>query len=171
MRVIVFGILSVFLLAVPASAQVLWQNVSVGMTADQIRAAQPAVAVPTERSTLHSGAICELQLRGYEVQGDSFDVCFFLQDHRLIQVMMSAQRASRSAFDSFAALLRARYGREVSPNAAPCRIVSADFTSCGIDWLLPSGVNVSLNFLAVRGTEDLLKINYQVRLRREGDRL
>ena len=171
MRFIVYGILSAILWMTPATAQVLWQNVSVGMSADQIRSAQPSVSAPTERSTLHNGAVCELELRGYQVQGDGFDVCFFLQDHRLIQVMMSSQRPSRSAFDSFAVLLRARYGTEVSPNVDPCRIVSADFTSCGIDWLLPSGVNVSLSFLAVRGTEDLLKINYQVRLRREGDRL
>lgn len=77
-----------------ASAHVLWQNVEVGMTPDEVRAAQPEARAPARVTTLASGARCELQLRAYEVGGQIFDVCFFMTDGRLSQVTMTAREAS-----------------------------------------------------------------------------
>lgn len=68
-----------------APAQTLWQNTAVGMTADQIRAAQPSARLPAVRGTLRGGATCELEVGGYEVSGERFDVCFFLRDGSLSQ--------------------------------------------------------------------------------------
>lgn len=158
------------LLSAPVSAQILWQNVRVGMTLDQVRAAQPGATRPAEPETFDEGTACELQITGYAVQGDTYRVCFFLHENSLVQVMLTADRASRAQFDSTAVLLRGRYGAEMNPGPDPCHMIG-DSATCTLDWLLPSGVNVSLLYMDIGGSHGLMNINYQVRIRRESNRL
>ncbi|HYG29977.1 MAG TPA: hypothetical protein VD887_07165 [Allosphingosinicella sp.] len=158
-------------IAAEASAQVLWQNVRYGMTPEEVQAAQPGARRPDRPPTLFRGAaVCELQIPGYEVDRLQFDVCFFIQNGRLIQVMMTATQPSEAAFRSMSELLQARYGAAMADAGEPCRRVGS-LRICERDWLLENGTNVGILYIDVMGRAPVLNINYQVRLRDESRRL
>ena len=159
------------LLSATASvAQTLWQNTNVGMTADQIRRAQPSAQVPSRAQTLHGGAVCGLELPDYEVGSDHFRVCFFMKDGRLAQVTMTSTEPSIPAYDALSVMLRARYGNELSASSQPCAR-GRGLTVCTMEWLLDTGVNVSLLYSDVNGRLQILNVVYQTRLRDARDRL
>jgi hypothetical protein len=169
LRLLLFAVVAAA--APSANAQTLWQNVTVGMSGADIQRAQPSARPPRERSTLaHGSAVCELQIQDYEVASRTFDVCFYMTGGRLVQVMLTADDPSQALFSTLADLLRARYGRELSPNSQPCRVDRLS-TSCRLDWLLDSGVNVSVVFMEIGGPPGILNINYQTRIRDESERL
>ena len=155
-----------------AAAQVLWQNIEAGMTAAEIRRAQPHASVVTgAKETLRGGwASCELSVRSYEVQGHNFSVCFFMREGKLIQVMMRSGAPSIVAFRSLGDLLRAKYGQELSPAPDPCRRIGS-MNMCELKWLLPSGVNVSAIYMDIGGRGPVFNINYRTAMREESSKL
>lgn len=160
-----FFLLFLLLVPSPALAQVIWENVRAGMTAAQIRAAQPAARVPRERGRLHNTvndrvAICELQIRGSEVAGQMFDTCFYLYAGRLVQVMMTARNPSRALAGTLAAHLRSRYGAELEKDEDPCPPAGL-LTMCEWNWRVAGGSEVNITYADVEGEAAALNINYR----------
>ncbi|HVQ08801.1 MAG TPA: hypothetical protein VMS43_10245 [Allosphingosinicella sp.] len=136
-----------------------------GMTVAQIRAAQPAARVPRVRGTLHNMvnervAICELEIRGSELAGQVFDTCFYLYAGRLVQVMMTARRASRALAGTLAAHLRSRHGAELAEGRDPCPPAEL-LTVCEWDWRVAGGAEVNITYADVEGEGAVLNINYR----------
>lgn len=156
--------LALLLLFLPsfASAQVLWQNLSVGMSPSQVAAAQPEAVRPSKPDTLHGGASCDLSIRSIEVGSENYNVCFFFKNQRLVQVTLNAlETAYESQFRGVVTLLRAKYGQELS--------LTRGIVGFEADWKLPNGVNVSVVFINKYG--NLLNINYQVRMAADASKL
>lgn len=148
--------------ASPASSQELWQNVRVGMSAEEVSRAQPDARPPAKPDTLKGGAVCALQLAAIAIDGHDYRACFFFLDQRLVQVMLSALgEPSEPQFRSIVTLLRSKYGPELS--------LERTALGYGADWMTPNGVNVSVTFMNRYG--NLLNINYQVRMASEREKL
>lgn len=163
------ALLGAVTLATPAGSQVLWQNVSSGMTIAQIKAAQPSAVASDKPERLASGAQCELRISDYDISAKTYRVCFYMLGGKLSQITMSANEPSQVAFRTITDLLRAKYGTELSPKPNPC--TSGFMATCEVTWLLPTGVNVEVLFLQVGRTDPLLNVVYQTRMKSESNKL
>lgn len=153
-------LLAVMIGFLPATthAQVLWQNVAVGMTPDEVLKAQPTSRRAPSPEHLGNGATCDVSIPDYAIASDTYRACFFFDGGKLIQVMLTAEgEPSEAQFRSIVTLLRAKYGKELS----------LERTSLGLDadWLIASGVNISVLYYGKYG--NILNINYQVRMARD----
>jgi hypothetical protein len=162
LRLLPFVLAMPLLVASPAVGQTLWQNVDSGMTAAQVRQAQPTAATPAKVEKLASGATCNLAIDQLSIDGAPYNVCFYFLDERLVQIMMSASGSpSRGQYMGIVSLLRAKYGAELSSE----KTVLGHET----DWLLPSNVNISVVYFSEVGP--LLNVVYQTRMADERDKL
>jgi hypothetical protein len=154
----------------PLMAQALWQDARTGMTEAEIRKAFPTAETPAEIGTLADGAACKLQISNFAVDSTPFDVCFFMKSGQLSQVTLKSSSPSMASFRTMTALLRARYGAELSSENAEC-LPKRSLTLCKMEWLLDSGVNVNIVYLDVGGRNPLININYQTRVKAESSKL
>jgi len=152
-----------------AMASTLWQNTESGMSPGQVKSAFPLAAPPMKPSTLKGGAVCELALENYEIGGDTYRVCFFFVDHKLTQVMLSANEPNQPMFRSVVDLLRSKYGSELGAGKELCR--PGLLLVCGADWALKTGTNVGVTFMQVGGSAPIMNINYQTRMANEASKL
>lgn len=145
-----------------ASAQVLWQNVSVGMGKDEVARAQPSAVVDPKPDHLGDGASCDLKIPSLEIASNPYKVCFFFKGSKLVQVTLNALgEPSEAQYRSITTLLRAKYGQELSSGTNALGFEA--------NWLAPDGVNISVIFFNKYGA--LLNINYQVRIVSESGKL
>ena len=155
------GLLSV---ASPGAAQTLWQNVSYGMSVDEVRRAQPGVEPYESSDALVTGALCQLRMIGHREGGADFNVCFYMLDGALQQVTLQAASPSLELFESFFALLRTRYDQ--APNNERCPSPSY----CSLTWdPRDSEVHVSMVFVQMPRVPVTLLVNYQKRAAGTGE--
>ncbi|HEV7693148.1 MAG TPA: hypothetical protein VGO52_20105 [Hyphomonadaceae bacterium] len=150
------------LLCAEASAQALWQNVSVGMTSAEVSAAQPSAKPATKPDSLASGATCDLQIASTPIDAADYRVCFFFKNEKLTQVTLGALGTpSKGQFDGIVTLLRAKYGPELSQGP--------DSLGYRAEWKVSDAVNVSVIYIDKVGR--LMNIVYQTRLADERNKL
>jgi uncharacterized protein DUF4236 len=134
---------------------ILWQNVRYGMTRSELQQVQPSVQPPPTRDSLNNGAIAELELPHFDVDGVDCAVQFYFLNGRLCQVMINRSGdVNVGTAYAFLELMRTKYGPEKSLSEP-----SSDsmIPMLHADWLLPNGVNVAL----VWGKGVLLNLAYQ----------
>lgn len=140
----------------------LWQNVAYGMPLEEVRGARPDAVLNDDPQTLHDGARSELVIPEFELASHSYSVQFYLKQGRLTQVTISSNGEPTIAdFREVAAALRAKYGDELEYRESESSFSTAQ-------WLAPTGVNVSLAFLAAI---DCFNINFQLRLAETASKL
>ncbi len=145
------------------NAQTLWQNTTAGMTVQQVRAAQPEATTVAHPDQLYNGATCELKLKNYSVAANTYDVCFYFKDLRLIQVTLGfLGEPTRANYDDLVLLLTAKYG--------PPLHETPDSIGRSAYWILPGGANVALTYIDERSIP-LININYQLRVASESSKL
>lgn len=141
----------------PAAAQTLWQNVHFGMSIGDVRAAQPTANTQAVPSKMGNGATCELKISSTDVGTDTYNVCFFFKDEKLLQVTLSANDdPSQRQYETVIALLKSKYGNELSQ-----RRMALGYEA---DWLLPSGTSINVMFLDFGDSPNVLEVSYQTRL-------
>jgi hypothetical protein len=152
-------------------AQTLWRNSIFGMTKEQVITVVPEAApVAGKHGTLKTGAEELLRILGVEIVNEKFTASFFFKDQKLVQVMLSLENpksfvTTMIVFNALTDSLRAKYGQEISLRQAQTPYPNAEAI-----WL--SGrTNISVNADAVAETSVYLKVNYQVRITREADKL
>lgn len=155
--------------AQPTIAAPLWQNVGSGMTAAEIRKAQPAAIDNPKPETLKNGAKCELVIQSLAIGTDNYEVCFFILGGKLHQVTLGAQNPNRPMFESTVDLLRSKYGPELGAGQPLCR--SGMLTICEAKWMLKTGVNISALFMQVSNNDPLVNIVYQTRMAADASKL
>lgn len=154
-----------------AEAAPLWQNVESGMTAAQVRHAQPEAQPSSNPDPLGSGASCDLMIPSLSVGGGTFRVCFYMLHGRLDQVTLKALNPSHSMFESTVDLLRGKYGPELASGQPLCRWIGSAMEECSADWVLKSGTNVSALFMEIGGSDPLVNIVYQTRMAKDASKL
>lgn len=170
MKYLVFLCLA-FVVLECASAQALWKDTAYGMSLDEVRQRMPDAISPPESSALHSGAKCLLELEHVLVLGDAFSACFYFIDNRLQQVTLTHSNPDNFGvaaldFEKLLTALRAKYGKEVKSkksNATTYDIRGATWTSGKTD--------ISLNLIAVTGSDAILNIVYQTQVANNMDNL
>lgn len=96
----------------------LWQDLSAGMTEEEVRRAMPAVQpvrVPTIKMT--TGAESKLQVPGQQLEGKTFEATMFfiagkLSDVQLLHVAPVDAVKGRAAYNELLLALRAKHGQE-----------------------------------------------------------
>lgn len=145
--------------AAPAQAQLLWENVKAGMTAEEVRRAQPRAQVYDDADRLFNGARCLLRIGHYDFGGRSLTVCFYMLDGRLHQVTLKLRPAVESDFAALSALLRERYGPARQTADPIC--LREILESCRVEWTLPDGIELSILWGNLLAGDGYLNINYQ----------
>lgn len=141
------------------SGLTLWENLSVGMTPQEVLAAQPDARRSDTPSALANGATADLIIPHYSVGGEPHTLNFYFSNGGLVQVTATREGAADlSAAYRILAHLRAQYGPEhrlAEPeNASFLRKLEAE-------WIVGDAVNVGLVWI-----EDVcLNVNHQARLR------
>ena len=157
-----------------ADAQVLWQNVRFGMSPGEVRVAQPQ-AVAGSGEKLGSGSTCELSVPSYEVGSAIFRLCFYFVAHKLTEVQLEPVTPSEALFNKMSELLRARYGASLKDTEPPCQQFMEKqqliMTGCERGWLLPSGTDISVLYIATPRTPPVLNITYSIKTKTDSSRL
>lgn len=145
----------------PVKAQTLWQNVTYGMTVQEVLAKQPDATANAKPDHLHDGATCDLVLRQYKAATDNYRVCFFFLNKALTQVTMGFDgRPTKLDFDEAVLNLTAKYGQPLNQ--------SRTTLGWGADWKIEGDVNVTVFFLSE--LSPLMNIVYQKRLAADASR-
>jgi len=165
----VFTGLFVSFLSATAFAAPLWQNVESGMTASQVRLAQPDAQIDANPTRLGGGATCDLSIPSLDVGGDAYKVCFFMLDGKLLEVMLTALEPTQPMFDSTIELLRGKYGTELAGGHPLCTMIGI-MKNCEANWLLKSGVNISALLIKIDDMETM-NIVYQTRMAKDASKL
>lgn len=107
---------AVALAAAPAAAQPLWRNFQSGMTAEQVRAADPRVAANplAAKERLKDGAACELVIEAVEIDGRPFRSCFYFRAGKLAQISLGDRGATPQMFRG----IKTRLANENGPSFA-----------------------------------------------------
>lgn len=145
--------------AAAAQAQVLWQNVEAGMTADEVRRAQPRAVPYDDPSRLFNDARCLLRIQDYEFGGQRFNVCFYMLAGRLHQVTLKMKNTSEASFHALAAALRERHGNGTPDEAGLC--IQEILRTCRIQWPLGGGVRLHMGWYGLGADRGFLNVNYQ----------
>lgn len=154
--------------AADAQAQILWQNVERGMSAEEVRRAQPRAVPYEDPSALFNGARCLLRIEDYEFGGQRLTVCFYMLAGRLHQVTLKLKSANEAIFHSLAAELRERHGSETGAGAGLC--VQEILRTCRAEWPLPGGVRLHIGWYGLGADRGFLNVNYQASPSRESCR-
>lgn len=154
-----------------ASAQTLWQDTAYGMSVEEVRAVVPGAVSPTNPNSLQDGAEELLRLESFELVGEAFKGEFFFKDDKLVQVSFYlpegySANAGRRIFDSLTSALRAKYGQELSREVEE----NPGGRKAEATWLWGQ-TNIGLSLFSAGADFVLLKLEYQVKLVREADKL
>ena len=150
-RRILAALFAVAFVSVPAFAQTLWPNVSVGMSVEEVRAGEPAAAPPTKPETYANGITGDLQIPNYTLAGMAFSVDFLFRDGELTQVALTAKgRPLNADYQQLVELLRSKHGPETSGGK----------TAIGYEtkWENVDGLQIKIFYLSELNR--LLKIGY-----------
>ncbi len=115
MRQIAIGLIAAAFLSAPAFAQTLWQNVSFGMSIEDVRAAQPDAILPTEPDEYANETRAELHIPDFTLEELQFDVGFLFRGGKLTSVSMAAEgKPAKIDYDRLVGMLRNQHGPETS---------------------------------------------------------
>jgi hypothetical protein len=137
----------------------LWQNLSVGMTPEEVRAVQPDAIRSSAPSALANGATADLIIPNHPIGGEPHTVHLYFADAGLVQVTATREGAADlSAAYRVLAHLRERYG----PEHRLAEPESASFLrKLEAEWMVDGVANVGLVWI-----EDVcLNVNHQARPR------
>ncbi len=154
-----------------ASAQVLWQTASYGMTVAQIEKAFPEAKEPSEKpGVLGTGAIELLTIQNISLANRSFKASFYFKNKKLDQVTLTlteslSYQVALGTFENLADSLRAKYGKETSKKNSQGLLEMSE-----INWMA-GRTNINLFLLAVAKNPATLNINYQVRTSKDAEKL
>lgn len=154
-----------------ASAQVLWQNFTAGMTLDEVRRASPnAELLPDDPGRkLQGGGMQKLRLPGIEIVGKQFEADFYFANDRLTNVHLvhrSGENVStgRAIFNDLVTALRSKYGNELQRSGNANLGWSGDAT-----W---AAGGTTINLLAyLYDKSNFIQIGYSARLATEAGKL
>jgi hypothetical protein len=144
----------------PSHAQTLWQNVRVGMSADEVLAAVAVAERATEDDPdpLGNGASCDVAISQAIVGGHAFRGCFYFYKRRLLQVTFKSHgNVTEQAYRDVVAAVDAELGDARNDDDA-CFMATA--------WGKQRGFHASV----LARPPHLLNINYQYGRQPKSDR-
>jgi hypothetical protein len=108
----IFFVFLFFHLSAPVSANTLWKNVRLGMTAKQVVSAQPKAEKHNDNDKLYGGVSCDYRIKEYKYAGTSFNVCFYFFENKLLQVTLKTnQPIDKLAYHRALKQMRKQYGK------------------------------------------------------------
>ena len=163
--------LAAVLTALPASAQTLWRETTIGMSPAQVKARVPeATTVSGERGTLNDGEVELLRVEQFELLNEAFSASFFFKDKKLAQVTLTLREqmtfpSALRLFEALSEALTVRYGRAISSS-----ITETPFKEASASW--QSGrTNISVLAMSVVKGHLVFNVSYQIRLAAEARKL
>lgn len=116
-----------------ASAQQLWQQSRVGMTAAEVLAAFPDAALVPAAKTNSDGSVDLVTLAGVDIANCPFRASFVFQADKLSAVRVGCRTGSPSETErvglALVEALRAKYGTEISHQQSPSGIIDAWYSA------------------------------------------
>lgn len=153
-KLLLGGVLA--LMAVSASAEVLWQKAETGMTIQQVKTLFPNAVVDDRGGTYVGGSKSLLHIPNYAIGSNNFDVSFIFDNEKLSLVRMQQISGSpRVGFDTMKTLLIQKYGKPMDYNESTNSLV----------WV-NEGVTIRLANIF-----DKLVITYKVDTSKEANKL
>lgn len=158
-----------------ASGDTLWGKTEYGMTVEQVKKVVPKAQRPKMPENLLEDLPELLRINNVEIVNNTFVAHFYFREGKLFQVSLTLRNPgkfvdAKRVFDSLTEVLRAKYGNEIT-----MKVINEDddigsFNSADATWI--SGrTNINLYLLSTNDGGALLKINYQVRIAMEADKL
>lgn len=157
-----------------ASGDALWGKTEYGMTVEQVKKVVPKAQRPKTPENLREDLPELLRINNVQIVNNTFVAHFYFRDGKLFQVSLTLRDPGKfvdamRVFDSLTEVLRAKYGKEIT-----MKVINEDdvgsFDSADATWV--SGrTNIDLYLLSINDGDALLKINYQVRIAEEADKL
>jgi hypothetical protein len=163
--------LATVLTALPASAQKLWRETTVGMSPAQVQMRVPeAVVISSDQATLNGGELELLRVEQFELLKEKFSASFFFKDKKLAQITLSAKEqmtfpSALRLFESLSEALTVRYGRPIRSS-----VTDEPFNEASANW--QSGkTNISVLVMSVAKEHLVFNVSYQTRLAAEAGKL
>jgi hypothetical protein len=141
--------------ATPGQAQTLWQNARVGMSIDELLAAEPRAekAAVEDADPLSDGATCDAAIPTLVFANHDFRTCFYFQDAKLLQVTFKTKGGvTKRVYREVVKAVAAQLGKP--------RETEEGFL-LATDWGEEKGFHASV----IAKAPDLLNINYQYGVR------
>ena len=149
------------LVAAPAQAGPLWRDAQAGESPAQTMQKLTDSKRNPDPSNIKGSAWCEVHIPKVRVAGRDFEVCFYYENSKLVQVTLdlagqTAPSAASGAFEALLVDLRRQYGAEDSVDRR-----SGFVTQNEAKWAKP-GRNISLYMMALSGEPTAtVKIHYR----------
>lgn len=147
--------IGIFMALVGANAPVaLWQNVTAGMSFNQLKAAQPStIPIPADQKRHYMGT-CSYRSDPVTIVSEPYDVCYEVGDNGVTAVILHGAKESASpvAFTLLKPALAARYGQPVLDDCSPIpagRMCKAIWKKDGVVITATGTTIVGLNSVGV----------------------
>lgn len=158
-------------MAVPAQAQGLWGETSVGMSPEEVLNVTRNARRVKDGGTIGSGAKELLRVDDFEVVDKLFNVSFYFNAHKLEQVTLSLKdrrpfSSTVQTFNRLADVLRTKYGEEFSSKNSNDPVAKA----VSISWI-SDRTEISLFAIAIGDMPAILTLTYSIGISKEADKL